>query len=70
MTRELTTFEKKVAGPLDAGLLVATLCYGVGYFGLKWLHTKLLANLLVAETQWAANMAALGSDTWSDEDYL
>jgi hypothetical protein len=68
--RELTAFEKKITGPLDAGLLVATLAYGAGFYGLKWLHEKLQANLLIAETEWMQTLNLAGCDTWSEEDWL
>lgn len=58
---------EKATGPLDATLLIATLAYGVGYFGLKFLHERLMSNLLLAETEWALRLAAV-NDVWDDDE--
>jgi len=67
MPRELTTIEKKVTGPLDAGLMVAVFAYGAAYYGLKALHERLMRNLLVAETEWALRLATV-NDVWDEDD--
>lgn len=65
--RELSTVEKKITGPLDATLLVATLFYGAGYFGLKYLHQRLMNKLLLAETEWALRLASM-NDVWGEDE--